>query len=103
MSRRKRRQPTRADHREAARLEQATARLAGVLDQADRLGEMCADRPQMIERPVKLWQQATPLRRDWADCPICARDVNTCDCDPDAYQAALIARDYPHLLKGDVR
>lgn len=57
---------------------------------AERIGALFGS--VAIERPAKVETAARPLSSKWSDCPICSANVNACQCDPDDYADALLAR-----------
>lgn len=42
---------------------------------------------ERIETPIRM-----PDEKIWPDCPLCGCDVVRCECDPNAYQAAILSR-----------
>jgi len=73
--------------REARMLEAARP---SFFDRADQLGAMIG--AKSIERPQMIGARRFKLERPvWPDCPLCGATVEDCECDPDAYQAAVLA------------
>lgn len=61
-----------------------------LLDRVDQLGSFFNAKP--IDRPQRVDERRFKLTRPcWPDCPLCGCTVEDCNCDPDEYQAALLA------------
>lgn len=48
--------------------------------------------PAPIPAPEPIIRMPFSLTRNWADCPLCTRSVDRCDCDPNDYAAAVYAK-----------
>lgn len=53
--------------------------------------KQCADKEQPAERPVAIDVAIRPMTKAPA-CPLCSLNVNACECDPFAYEAAVYAQ-----------